>query len=84
MQTTAKYHVNRLRPFRTDGRSVEANTDYNLHEIESIQDYSGDPRRKSIVQFRVGWKGYGEEYDQWVPCSKVRDAKALGDYIARN
>jgi hypothetical protein len=86
IQTNVKCHVNRLRPFQPDGRSIEAlaNTDHNLYEIESIQDHSGDPRRKRIVQFRVRWKGYGEDYGQWVPYSRVRDAKALDDYIASN
>jgi hypothetical protein len=36
MQTTAKYQVKRLCPFRPDDRSIEAqaNTNRNLHEIE--------------------------------------------------
>ena len=64
-------------PKRTDPLAIIAAKDYEEFEIESIISHSGNPKRKSDMEFQVRWLGYDESEDLWLPWSEVRNVPAL-------
>ena len=78
-------HVSRLRAFvhdpnRTDPLTIAAR-DNDEDEVESIISHSGDPKRKSDMDFLVRWLGYDDTEDSWLPWSEVRNILALHTYL---
>jgi hypothetical protein len=78
-------HVTRMKNFEHDPRRVDPLTiaakDYEEFEIEKIIAHSGNPKRKSDMDFLVRWLGYDESEDSWLPWSEVRNVPALHAYL---
>jgi hypothetical protein len=81
-------HVTRMKAFEHDPRRVDPLTiaakDYEEFEIEYIVTHSGNPKRKSDMDFQVRWLGYDESEDSWLPWSEVRNVPALHTYLREN
>ena len=45
---------------------------------------SGERNRRSTMQFKVRWLGYGPEHDSWEPYKYLRDTQQLHDYLRAN
>ena len=43
--------------------------------------HRGDSRRKSTLEFRIRWRGFGEEEDTWLLHRYVKDLEALTPYL---
>ena len=81
-------HVKRLKvfeydPLRHDPLAIAAK-DYEEDEVESIIRHTGDPKRKSSMDFLVRWQGYDESEDLWLPWSALRTNVALHTYLRAN
>ena len=81
-------HVSRLKavghdPRRTDPLAI-ASRDNDEDEVESIINHSGNPKRKSGMDFQVRWAGYDASEDSWLPWSEVRNIPALHTYLRAN
>jgi hypothetical protein len=81
-------HVTRLKkfehdPVRVDPQAIAAK-DYGESEVESIIAHTGDPKRKSTMDFLVRWAGYDESEDLWLPWSELRLVPALHEYLRAN
>ena len=81
-------HVTRLKvfehdPIRTDPLAIAAK-DNEEDEIEFVITHSGDPKRKSDMDFKVRWLGFDENEDSWLPWSEVRNVPALHSYLWAN
>jgi hypothetical protein len=78
-------HVTRLKKFEHDPVRVDplaiAAKDYGEFEVESIISHSGDPKRKSSMDFLVRWSGYDDSEDLWLPWSELRLNPALHKYL---
>ena len=81
-------HVTRLKKFEHDPVRVDlqavAAKDYGESEVESIIAHTGDPERKSTMDFLVRWAGYDESEDLWLPWSELRLVPALHEYLRAN
>ena len=81
-------HVTRMKVFehdpkRTDPLAIAAR-DNEEFEIDFIVSHSGNPKRKSDMDFLVRWLGYDASEDLWLPWSQVRNVPALHTYLREN
>ena len=52
--------------------------DRDQYFVEAIVDHRGDPRRKSTLEFRIRWQGFGEEEeDTWLLHRYVKDLESF-------
>lgn len=79
------FTVDRLKRFETDLSMREltaiAANDNESFVVEKIVDHTGDPTKKSTMDFKVRWQGYEPSEDTWIPYIEARDLQALDDYI---
>ena len=81
-------HAGRLLSFNFEGDpNLEkfkrlAASDKDEFVVESIIDHTGDPKKRSTLQFRVRWLGFDESEDTWLPYKSVKDLEALEIYIS--
>jgi predicted SprT family Zn-dependent metalloprotease len=52
--------------------------------VEKIIEHSGTKNKKSEMDFRVRWLGFGESQDLWLPWKELRLNPALHDYLRQN
>ena len=83
-----KVHVSRLKAFEHDDRFHDtlsiAAKDYGEDEVEAILQHTGNPRRKTSMDFLVRWAGYDESEDLWLPWSSLLHNRALHTYLRNN
>ena len=81
-------HISRLKEFEYDPLHHDplaiAAKDNEEDEVESIIRHTGDPKRKTSMDFLVRWKGYDESEDLWLPWSELRTNNALHTYLRQN
>ena len=81
-------HVTRLKEFEHDPARHNpleiAAKDYEEDEVEKIIRHTGDPKRKSSMDFLVRWLGYDDSEDLWLPWSALRNNVALHTYLRDN
>ena len=76
-----------MTPFLYDERTLEpahvAATDtFDEYVIEKVLEMVGDPtKRRTDLQFRVRWAGYGEEDDTLVAWKDCRTATAVQKFL---
>jgi len=81
------FHVSTMTPFLYDERTLEpahvAATDtFDEYVIEKVLEMVGDPtKRRTDLQFRVRWAGYGEEDDTLVAWKDCRTATAVQKFL---
>ena len=82
-------HISRLKEFEYDPLHHDplaiAAKDNEEDEVESIiRHHTGNPKRKTSMDFLVRWKGYDESEDLWLPWSELRTNNALHTYLRQN
>ena len=86
---TRDVHVSRIRPFLSSDTSLDnmravAIRDHHEYVVEKILEHTGDPKRRSTLEFKVRWQGYSEEHDSWEPWKNLRLVDKLHDYLREN
>jgi hypothetical protein len=81
-------HVSQIKPFEYDPVYTNpvdvARADAGEYVVEAILAHSGDPRRRSFLDFLVRWKGYDESEDLWLPWKSIRLNSKLHEYLRAN
>ncbi len=52
--------------------------------VDKIIDHVGNENYKRTHEFKVRWKGLGEDKDRWLPWKEVRLLSALREYALAN
>ena len=64
-------HIHNLRPFNYDEERTDpvAVAQQNAQEfvVEEVLAHRGDRAKRSTLEFRIRWSGFGEESDSWEP-----------------
>ena len=81
-------HISNLSPFNHDNIRTDP-TDVAMHDeqeflIDQILAHRGDRSRRSTMEFKVRWLGFGDTYDSWEPYANLRDTVRLSEYLAAN
>ena len=71
-----EYDTSRYNPL-----TIAANKDTGETEVEAIIAHSGDPKRKSHMDFLVRWTGLDESENRWLPWSELLYNTALHAYL---
>jgi hypothetical protein len=61
-------------------KSVSHDENDDIYEVEAILDHKGTPGRR---QYKVRWKGYTSEHDQWVKADDLNAQDELDIYWKR-
>jgi hypothetical protein len=80
-------HINNLREFHYDpeqtnpiGIAVQNRGEFFK---DSILEHRGDRQRRSTMEFKVRWRGYGPEHDSWEPYKNLAHTEQLILYLVR-
>jgi len=52
--------------------------------MESITGHRGNRQRRSTMEFKVRWTGFGESCDSWEPYKAFLHIDKLHDYLRAN
>ena len=81
-------HASRLKRFEHDTLRVDplhvAAKDNEEDKVGAIIAHSGDPKRKSTMDFLVRWTGYDDSENLWLPWSELRLNPKLHQYLKDN
>lgn len=81
-------HINNLREFHYDPERTNpidiAVQNRGEFFIDSILEHRGDRQRRSTMEFKVRWRGYGPEHDTWEPYKNLAHTEQLILYLIRN
>ena len=83
-QQVCHFHLDDLKMYIHDERESRewvTAPDRDQYFVDAIVDHRGDPRRKSTLEFRIRWRGFGEEEDTWLLHRYVKDLEALTPYL---
>jgi len=77
--------ISRLSPFTFDDNTIDprliANRDYQVFDVECILEHSGDPKRKSSLDFLVKWAGMDDTFNRWLPWKELVNNSLLHKYL---
>jgi len=81
-------HITNLREFhydpaRTDPKDVAVQNKGEFF-IETILEHRGDRQRRTSMEFKVRWRGYGPEHDSWEPYKNLAHSEQLILYLVRH
>ena len=81
-------HITYLREFhydpaRTDPKDVAVQNKGEFF-IETILEHRGDRQRRTSMEFKVRWRGYGPEHDSWEPYKNLAHSEQLILYLVRH
>ena len=81
-------HISNIREFkfdeeRTNPVEVAMNSQQEF-VIDEILEHTGDRNRRSTLNFKVRWQGFGPEHDSWEPYEYLRDTEQLHTYLRVN
>jgi hypothetical protein len=81
-------HIHNLRPFvydpdRTSPLSVAQQNEQEF-VVDAILRHRGSRNRRSTLEFRVRWEGFGEEHDSWEPYKGLMHVDKLHAYLRAN
>ena len=81
-------HINNLREFHYDPERTNpidiAVQNRGEFFIDSILEHRGDRQRRSTMEFKVRWRGYGPKHDTWEPYKNLAHTEQLILYLVRN
>ena len=75
--------ITNLREFRTDPKDVAVQNKGEFF-IETILEHRGDRQRRTSMEFKVRWRGYGPEHDSWEPYKNLAHSEQLILYLVRH
>ena len=74
-------HIHNLRPFNYDEERTDpvAVAQQNAQEfvVEEVLAHRGDRAKRSTLEFRIRWSGFGEESDTWEPYKNLMHAEHI-------
>ena len=81
-------HIKNLREFlydpdRTDPMDIAVQNRGEFF-IDSILEHRGDRQRRSTMEFKVRWRGYGPEHDSWEPYKSLSHTEQLIPYLVQH
>ena len=80
-------HIHNLRPFNYDPDRTSPLTvaQHNEEEfvVESIISHRDNRNKRSTMEFKVRWAGFGESCDTWEPYKALLHVDKLHDYILK-
>ena len=80
--------ISRLSPFTYDNSTIDprliANGDYQVFDVERILEHSGNPKRKSSLDFLVQWVGMDSSFKRWLPWKELVNNSLLHKYLFDN
>ena len=81
------HHISTLIPFKQNFHNCDpveiALRDTNEFYIDKIVAFRGNPAKKSTMEFKVHWLGYGDQHDTWEPWRNVSTKDALHDFLRK-
>ena len=81
-------HINNLHEFHYDPERTNpidiAVQNRGEFFIDSILEHRGDRQRRSTMEFKVRWRGYGPKHDTWEPYKNLAHTEQLILYLVRN
>jgi hypothetical protein len=81
-------HIHNLRPFNYDPDRTSPLTVAQQNEqefvVESIISHRGNRNRRSTMEFKVRWAGFGVSCDSWEPYKALMHVDKLHDYLRTN
>jgi len=82
-------HIHNLRPFNYDPKRtmplVVAQHNEQEFVVESIVRHRGNRTKRSTMEFKVRWAGFGESCDSWEPYKALLHVDKLhDDYLRAN
>jgi hypothetical protein len=81
-------HIHNLRPFNYDPERtvplVVAQHNEQEFVVESIVGHRGNRSKRSTMEFKVRWAGFGESCDSWEPYKALLHVDKLHDYLRTN
>jgi hypothetical protein len=82
------FHLERLKRFYHELSEEQLKElrdwDQNEYYVERILEYTGEPKRRRTLRFRVRFAGQGELEDEWLPWREVKELEALDAFIAEH
>lgn len=81
-------HISNIRDFNFDAERTDP-VEIAMHSqqefvIDSILEHTGDRYRRTSLNFKVRWQGFGPEHDSWEPYQYLRDTEQLHTYLRAN
>jgi len=81
-------HIHNLRPFNYDpARTLPLEVAHHNEQefvVEAINGHRGDRHKRSTMEFRVRWAGFGETCDSWEPYKALLHVDKLHNYLRTN
>jgi transposase InsO family protein len=81
-------HIKMLQPYHATSQNPSPESialkDRGEFVVNSIVRHSGNPNRKSDMDFLVRWEGYTAADDQWLPWRALRNNPKLHEYLRFN
>ena len=78
-------HIHNIRPFNYDEERTDpvAVAQQNAQEfvVEEVLAHRGIRAKRSTLEFRIRWSGFGEESDSWKPYKTLMHAEPLHRYL---
>ena len=77
-------HIHNLRPFNYDPDRTSPLTVAQHNEQELIISYRGNRNKRSTMEFKARWAGFGESCDTWEPYKALLHVDKLHYYLRTN
>lgn len=79
----SEFDVSRLKLYKHDSAIAAeeiATWDEQTFLVDEILAHRGSPKKRTQMQFKVRWQGYGPEHDTWEPYTSVKTLEAFQRY----
>ena len=79
------HDISKLSAFSYDDSTIDprliANKDYQVFDVESILQHTGNDKKTSTLDFLVKWRGMDDEFNRWLPWKELHNNAILHKYL---